>query len=79
MARKPPSCTLQELIDAGSIEIKIGPTFNEEVRPRQFSNGTYGFYVSGKVELPLPNGNVAVMLGSTILTVIPSKGAYEQS
>jgi len=79
MARKPPSCTLQELIDAGPIEIKFGPIVIGELVARQFSTGSYGYSHHGKVLLPMPNGKTAYMQCSVHLTVFNSKDANAQS
>ena len=79
MARKPPSCTLQELIDAGPIEIKFGAIVIGEMVARQFSTGTYGYAYHGKVLLPMPEGKTAHMQSSVILTVVNSKDAHENS
>lgn len=79
MARKPPSCTLQELIDAGSIEIKLGTMVIGEMVARQFSTGSYGYSYHGKVLLPLPNGKTAHMQRSVLLNVVNSKDANAPS
>lgn len=79
MARKPPSCTLQELVDAGPIEIKAGPIVIGELVARQFSTGPYGYSYHGKVKFPLPNGKTAHLQCSVILTVVNSKEANANS
>jgi hypothetical protein len=76
---RPGSRCQNEAVCQRTPALSSGPTFNEGVRARQFSNGTSGFYLSGRVELSLPDGKAAVMLGSLILMAVFLNDPNEQS
>jgi hypothetical protein len=51
-----PSCSFDELKEAGSLPIRLGDHLVGHVEPRRFSNGSYGLSFNGLVTIPLPDG-----------------------
>lgn len=70
-----PSCSFDELKEAGSLPIRLGDQVVCHVEPRRFSTGTYGLSFNGMVRISLPDGGVANCQCSMILSVIGSNDA----
>lgn len=72
VAKKPPSCTFEELAKLGPQPLKIGDQVIGQVEVKEFKTKSYGLSFTGKGLIPLPENKVARCQCSVNLIVINS-------
>jgi hypothetical protein len=75
MKARKPSCSFDELKEAGSLPVRLGDHLVCHLEPRRFSKGSYGLSFNGVVTISLPDGGVAKCQCCLFLSVMGSHDA----
>lgn len=82
-AVKPPSCTFEQVEQAGLIPIYAEIGGNKlplgVMQPKKFSTGSYGFNLNGKASLTVPGGIAACQMSLNCTVINSGKAKAEKT